>query len=149
LGSMYNNLERRRKIWGLGTDQRTEFIQSARLQMFDPAQHHVMIWLGRGGACRAVLQKSRRALLEILKSRDLTFGVLAKERCNGDPAKRTGNEYMYQELATANIEDLKAAGPKKIVTSCPHCVKTIGSDYRKFGYEVEIVHSSVYVEELM
>src|SRR4029077_6351782 len=71
-----------------------------------------------------------------------------KERCTGDPAKRTGNEYMYQELATGNIEDLKAAGPKTILTSCPHCVKTIGHDYRKFGYEVEIVHSSVYVEKL-
>jgi Fe-S oxidoreductase len=55
---------------------------------------------------------------------------------------------MYQELANANIEDLKAAGPKTIVTSCPHCVKTIGADYRKFGYDVNIVHSSVFVEEL-
>jgi len=55
---------------------------------------------------------------------------------------------MFQELATGNIEDLKAASPKTIVTSCPHCVKTIGNDYRKFGYTVEIVHSSVYVEEL-
>ena len=74
--------------------------------------------------------------------------MLSKERCNGDPAKRTGNEYMYQELANANIADLKAAGPKKILTSCPHCVKTIGDDYRKFGYEVEIVHSAVFVEEI-
>ena len=74
--------------------------------------------------------------------------MLSKEQCTGDPAKRTGNEYMFQELANANIEDLKAAGPKKILTSCPHCVKTIGDDYQKFGYEVEIVHSSVYVEEL-
>jgi Fe-S oxidoreductase len=55
---------------------------------------------------------------------------------------------MYQELANANIADLKAAGPKKIITSCPHCVKTIGDDYRKFGYTVEIVHSAVFVEEL-
>ena len=78
----------------------------------------------------------------------MKFGVLSKEKCNGDPAKRTGNEYMFQELANANIEDLKAAGPKKILTSCPHCVKTIGDDYKKFGYEVEIVHSSVYIEEL-
>src|SRR4030095_5501698 len=55
---------------------------------------------------------------------------------------------MYQELATGNIEDLKAAAPKKILTSCPHCVKTIGQDYVKFGYQVEVVHSSVFVEEL-
>jgi Fe-S oxidoreductase len=56
---------------------------------------------------------------------------------------------MYQELATANIGELRTAGPKKILTSCPHCVKTIGDDYRKFGYEVEIVHSAVYIEELL
>src|SRR5262249_57728088 len=76
------------------------------------------------------------------------LGGRGKERWNGDPGKRNGNEYMYQELANANIADLKAAGPKKILTSCPHCVKTIGDDYRKFGYDVEIVHSAVFVEEL-
>jgi Fe-S oxidoreductase len=87
-------------------------------------------------------------MFEILRAKRVRFGVLSKERCTGDPAKRTGNEYMYQELANGNIQDLKAAGPKKILTSCPHCVKTIGDDYRKFGYEVEIVHSAVYIEEL-
>jgi Fe-S oxidoreductase len=148
LGSMYNNLERRSNIWGLGYDQRTKFVQSAGLATFDPTQHDVMIWLGCAGSFDADFQKSLRSLFEILSSRGIKFGVLSKERCTGDPAKRTGNEYMYQELATANIEDLKAAAPKKIVTSCPHCVKTIGNDYRKFGYDVEIVHSSVYVEEL-
>ena len=56
---------------------------------------------------------------------------------------------MYQELATGNIEDLKAAGPKKILTSCPHCVKTIGDDYRQFGYDVEVVHSAVFVDDLL
>ncbi len=81
--------------------------------------------------------------------KSVKFGVLSKERCTGDPAKRTGNEYMYQELATGNIAEFTSAGVKKILTSCPHCVKTIGDDYRKFGYEVEIVHSSVFVEELL
>jgi Fe-S oxidoreductase len=148
LGSMYNNLERRSNIWGLGYDQRTKFIQSAGLETFDPAKHDVLVWLGCAGSFDADFQKSLRSLFEILRAKRVTFGVLAKERCNGDPAKRTGNEYMYQELATANIEDLKAAAPKKILTSCPHCVKTIGNDYAKFGYQVEIVHSSVFVEEL-
>jgi Fe-S oxidoreductase len=148
LGSMYNHLERRSNIWGLGYDQRTKFVQSAGLEIFDPTKHDVMIWLGCAGSFDADFQKSLRSLFEILRARKVSFGVLSKEKCTGDPAKRTGNEYMFQELATANIEDLKAAGPKTIVTSCPHCVKTIGNDYRKFGYEVEIVHSSVYVEEL-
>ena len=113
-----------------------------------PRKHDVLVWLGCAGSFDADFQKSLRSLFEILRARGVTFGVLSKEKCTGDPAKRTGNEYMFQELANANIEDLKAAGPKKILTSCPHCVKTIGNDYRKFGYDVEIVHSSVFVEEL-
>ena len=149
LGAMYLNLERRSNIWGLGYDQRTKFIQAAQLEIFDPAKHDVLVWLGCAGSFDADFQKSLRSLFSILRAKHVRFGVLAKERCNGDPAKRTGNEYMYQELATGNIEDLKNAGVKKIVTSCPHCVKTIGADYSKFGYQVEIVHSSVFVEELL
>src|SRR5438874_826854 len=149
LGAMYLNLERRSNIWGLGYDQRTKFIQGAQLETFDPAKHDVLVWLGCAGSFDADFQKSLRSLFEILRTRQVKFGVLSKERCTGDPAKRTGNEYMFQELANGNIEDLKAAGVKKILTSCPHCVKTIGNDYRKFGYEVEIVHSSVFVEELL
>ena len=148
LGGVYNNLERRGNIWGLGYDQRQKFVDATALETFDPLKHDVMVWLGCAGAFEADFQKSLRALFDILRARGVRFGVLSKERCTGDPAKRTGNEYMFQELATANIADLKAAGPKKILTSCPHCVKTIGNDYRKFGYDVEIVHSSVYVEEL-
>ena len=149
LGAMYTNLERRSNIWGLGYDQRTKFVQAAGLETFDPARHDVLIWLGCAGSFDADFQKSLRALFSILNAKGIRFGVLAKERCNGDPAKRTGNEYMYQELATANIGDFKAAGVKKIVTSCPHCVKTIGADYAKFGYVVDIVHSSVFVEALL
>jgi Fe-S oxidoreductase len=148
LGSMYNNLERRSNIWGLGYDQRARFVHAAGLETFAAAQHDLLMWLGCAGSFDADFQKSLRSLFEILRGRGVRFGVLSKERCTGDPAKRTGNEYMYQELATGNIDDLKAAGAKKILTSCPHCVKTIGEDYRKFGYQVEIVHSAVYVEEL-
>ena len=149
LGAVYNHLERRGNIWGLGYDQRQKFVQSAGLETFDPSKHDVLVWLGCAGAFEADYQKSMRSLFDILRARGVRFGVLSKERCTGDPAKRTGNEYMYQELAKGNIEDLKAAGPKKILTSCPHCVKTIGDDYRQFGYDVEIVHSAVFVDDLL
>jgi Fe-S oxidoreductase len=148
LTPMFTNLERRQNIWGLLYDQRAKFVQGAALETFDPQKHEYLIWLGCAGAFEADYQKALRSLFSLLKGAGKTFGVLSKERCNGDPAKRTGNEYMYQELATQNIEDLKAAGVKKIVTSCPHCVKTIGHDYRMLGYEVEIVHSASLVEEL-
>ena len=149
LGAMYNHLERRSNIWGLGYDQRTKFVESAGLETFDPAKHDVLVWLGCAGSFDADFQKSLRALFSILNTKRVRFGVLSRERCTGDPAKRTGNEYLYQELATGNIDTLKAAGVKKIVTSCPHCMKTIGADYAKFGYSVEMTHSSVFVEELL
>ena len=148
LGGVYNHLERRGNIWGLTYDQRQKFVESAGLEIFDPARHEVLVWLGCAGAFEADFQKSLRSLFAILRARKTTFGVLSKERCTGDAAKRTGNEYMFQELAKGNIDDLRAAGPKTIVSSCPHCVKTIGDDYRRFGYEVTIVHSSVFVERL-
>jgi Fe-S oxidoreductase len=148
LGAMYNNLERRSNIWGLSYDQRQKFVDGAALEIFDPRTHDVLVWLGCAGAFEADFQKSLRSMFEILRAKRVRFGVLSKERCTGDAAKRTGNEYMYQELAQANIESLKAASPKTILTSCPHCVKTIGEDYRKFGYTVNIVHSAVFIEEL-
>ena len=149
LGAMYNHLERRKNIWGLGYDQRQKFVTSAALETFDPGRHDVLVWLGCAGAFEADFQKSLRSLFDILRARHVRFGVLSKEQCTGDPAKRTGNEYMFQELANANIEELKRAGPKTILTSCPHCVKTIGDDYRRFGYEVDVIHSSVFVAELL
>jgi Fe-S oxidoreductase len=149
LAGVYNHLERRGNIWGLGADQRQKFVDASSLETFDPAKHDVLVWLGCAGSFEADYQRSMRALFEILRAKNVRFGVLSKERCTGDPAKRTGNEYMFRELADANIVDLKAAGPKQILTSCPHCVKTIGDDYRRLGYAVDIVHSAVFVDRLL
>jgi Fe-S oxidoreductase len=129
-------------------EQRSKFVQAAAFETFDPAKHEYLIWLGCAGAFEADFQKAIRSLAELLRHNGKTFGVLSKERCTGDPAKRTGNEYMFQELAGQNIDDLKTAGVKKIVASCPHCVKTIGHDYRMMGYDVEIVHSAQLLEQL-
>ncbi len=149
LAAVYNNLERRGNIWGLTYDQRQKFISSAGLETFDAGKHEYLMWLGCAGNFEADYQKSLRSLFDILRAKKVTFGVLEKERCNGDPAKRTGNEYLFQELANQNIEELKSAGAKKILTSCPHCLKTIGHDYRMFGFEAQVTHSAVFVARLM
>jgi Fe-S oxidoreductase len=106
------------------------------------------MWLGCAGAFEADFQKSLRSLFDILRARGVSFGVLAKERCTGDVAKRTGNEYQFQELARANIEDFRAARVTRILTSCPHCLRTLGVDYQAFGFHAEVVHSSVLVDSL-
>ncbi|HYM23901.1 MAG TPA: (Fe-S)-binding protein, partial [Vicinamibacterales bacterium] len=122
---------------------------SAELETFDPARHDVLVWLGCAGSFDADFQKSLKSLFAILRSYGVKFGVLSKEKCTGDPAKRTGNEYMFQELANQNIADLKASRAVKILTSCPHCVKTIGADYKRFGYDVDIIHSAEFVAGLL
>jgi Fe-S oxidoreductase len=142
LTPMFTNLERRQNIWGLMYEQRTKFVQAATFETFDPPNTSTCSGSAAPGRSKRTSRRAIRSLADLLRHTGKTFGVLSKERCTGDPAKRTGNEYMFQELAGQNIEDLKAAGVKKIVASCPHCVKTIGHDYRMMGYEVEIVHSA-------
>ena len=148
LAPIYNNLERRGNLWGQTSDVRQKFVASAQFETFDPAKHEYLLWLGCAGGTEPDFQKSLRSLAEILRAQGKTFGVLSKERCTGDVAKRTGNEYQFQELAAANVGDLQDAGVKKVVTSCPHCLKTLGHDYRQFGFEGKVVHSSVLVEEI-
>jgi Fe-S oxidoreductase len=148
LGAMYNHLERRGNIWGLTSDVRQKFVASAGLETFDPARHEYLMWLGCAGSYEADFQKALRSLFDVLRARGVTFGVLAKERCTGDVAKRTGNEYLFQELATANVADFQAVGVKKILTACPHCLKTLGEDYRAFGFTAEVEHSAVFVSRI-
>jgi Fe-S oxidoreductase len=148
LVGVYTSLERRGNIWGLLYDQRQKFIQAAGVEIFDASRHEYLVWLGCAGAFEADFQKALRALFDVLRARGVTFGVLARERCTGDVAKRTGNEYMFQELAGQNIEELRSAGATRIVTSCPHCLKTIGHDYRMLGYEATVEHSAALVERL-
>jgi Fe-S oxidoreductase len=148
LGAVYNHLERRGNIWGLGADQRQKFVQAAGLEIFDADRHDYLMWLGCAGAFEADFQRALRSLFGILRSCGVTFGVLAKERCTGDVAKRTGNEFQFQELARANIEEFRAARVTRILTSCPHCLRTLGVDYQAFGFQAEVVHSSVLVDGL-
>jgi Fe-S oxidoreductase len=148
LAAVYNHLERRGNIWGLGADLRQKFVQAAGVELFDAGRHEYLVWLGCAGAFEADFQKSLRSLFDILRACGVTFGVLPKERCTGDVAKRSGNEYQFQELARANIDDFTAAGVTRILTSCPHCLRTLGEDYREFGFKAEVVHSSVLVASI-
>ena len=130
--AMYNNLERRRQHLGprLRPAAEVRRVGGAR-DLRSGAARRAGVARMRGRVRGRLPEVAAVALRASSARSGVTFGVLSKERCTGDPAKRTGNEYMFQELATGNIEDLKAAGPKKILTSCPHCVKTIGDDYRQ------------------
>ncbi len=88
--------------------------------------------------------------MKLLKAADVDFAILgAEERCTGDAALRLGNDYLYQMLAGQNIETLKSKGVKKIITSCPHCMQTLGKEYRVLGGEFEVVHHSQILDRLI
>ena len=148
LGKVYNHLERRGNVWGLVYDQRQRFIDSTNVEIFDPSRHEYLIWLGCAGSFDVDFQNSLRSLFSILEYHGKKFGVMSKERCTGDAAKRTGNEYMFQELANKNVRDLQAVRASSVVTACPHCLKALGSDYREFGFDGKVIHAASLVNEL-
>jgi Fe-S oxidoreductase len=149
LATVYNNLERRGNIWGFTAEAREAFVAAAGFETFNQAKHEYLLWLGCAGSFDPDFQKALRSLGQVLRSRGVTFGVLAKERCTGDPAKRTGNEYLFQELAASNVDDFRRAGVRRILTGCPHCVKTLGDDYRPFGFDGKVAHAARFVAGLV
>ena len=91
-----------------------------------------------------------RAFVKICRAAGVSVGVLGKEeRCCGEPLRKLGNEYLYQQTARANIEAIRARAPRKIVTTCPHCLQALGFDYRELGLDVEVEHHATFVERLV
>lgn len=111
-----------------------------------------LLWVGCAGAFNPDAQETVRAVATILHSAGISFAVLGDaETCTGDPARRAGNEYLYFELASANIETLNEAGAdkKKIVTSCPHCLSTIGGEYGELGGHFTVYHHTQMISDLV
>jgi Fe-S oxidoreductase len=89
------------------------------------------------------------ALAKVLRHLGISYGVLKKERCTGDAARRLGNDLLFQTLAEQNIDEIGRSGVKKLLSICPHCVRTLGEDYREFGAEITIEHHSELLARLL
>src|SRR5262249_34858491 len=126
---------------GFAASDRQKFIEKAELPIYDGTQEYCL-WLGCMGAYDPQGRETVIALARLMRHAGITFGVLRKEKCNGDPARRLGNDLAFTQLAEANIESIQAAGVKKMVAPCPHCVRTIGTDWREAGATFEIEHHS-------
>lgn len=141
---LFLNLERNGNALGLSSTERDKFIARNELPYFDGSQEYCL-WMGCMGSYDPQGREIILSLVKVLKYLDVTFGVLRKERCNGDPARRLGNDLAFQQLAEANIETLKAAKARKLLSICPHCVRTISTDWREFGAAFDIEHHSVFL----
>ena len=135
------NLERNGNALGFPSSERQKFIERNQLPLYDGAQEYCL-WLGCMGGYDPRGREIVLALTGVLKHAGVTFGVLASERCTGDPARRLGNDLAVSQLAEANIERLRAAKVGKMVSICPHCVRTMGQDWREFGGTFAVEHHS-------
>jgi Fe-S oxidoreductase/nitrate reductase gamma subunit len=110
----------------------------------------VLLWVGCGGALVERNQKVVRALAQLLDKAGVKFAILGREeKCTGDPARRIGNEFLFEQLAQENIATLDRYAVKKIVTSCPHCFNTFRNEYPQFGGRYEVYHHSEYLARLV
>lgn len=144
---LFLNLERNGNSLGFAASERQKFIEKSALPIYDGSQEYCL-WLGCMGAYDPQGRDIVLALTRLLRHAGVTFGVPRKEKCTGDPARRLGNDLAVSQLAEANIETLRSAGVKKMVSICPHCVRTIGTDWREFGATFEIEHHSELLARL-
>src|SRR5258705_11248363 len=113
-------------------------------------QPEVLFWVGCAGSFDDRAKKITKAFVRILNRANVSFAVLGtEESCNGDPAKRAGNEFLFQMQAMMNITNLNNYGVKKIVTACPHCFNTLKNEYPELGGNYEVIHHTQLLQSLL
>jgi Fe-S oxidoreductase len=154
-GTMLRNIEQHGNPWGLSSRARTEWVEGLDFEVPVVTDHipddvEYLYWVGCAGALDDRARRSTRAIARLLHHAGVRFAILGpRESCTGDPARRLGMEYVWQEQAKANIETLDGAGVRTIVTSCPHCFNTIGREYPALGGNYEVVHHSQLLGRLV
>ena len=139
-------LERNGNALGFSSAERDKFVQKQRLPIFDGTQEYCL-WLGCMGAYDPQGREIIAAFARVMDHLGTTYGVLSKEKCNGDPARRLGNDLLFQQLAEQNLETLRQSKAAKVVSICPHCVRTISTDWKEYGEAPPIEHHSEFMAQ--
>ena len=110
----------------------------------------ILFWVGCAGSFDQRAQKITKAFVTILDKTNISYAILGKEEmCTGDPARRAGNEFIFQMMAWQNIQILNTYGVKKIVTACPHCFNTLKNEYPELGGNYEVIHHASFLQQLI
>jgi Fe-S oxidoreductase len=118
--------------------------------MADTTDAEYLFWVGCAGALDDRKKKVTRSVARILQNAGVSFAILGgEERCNGDTARRLGNEYLAKMLIEENVRTMKNYGVKKVITSCPHCFNTLKNEYPDFGLQLEVIHHSELIADLL
>src|SRR5262245_12558926 len=154
LGTAYRSMENNANPWGMSQGDRAGWTSKvgdvAIVDGSSPLDHEYLYWVGCAGSFDDKNQKVTIAMAKLLQRAGIDFAILGPaENCTGDPARRSGNEYIFQMLAMQNVETLNGMGVKKIITQCPHCFNTLMNEYPQLGGHYEVVHHSQFLDWLV
>jgi Fe-S oxidoreductase len=139
-------IEKNGNALGFSSSEREKFITKQAFPIFDGSQEYCL-WLGCMGGYDPQGKEIISSFARVMEYLGTSYGVLRKEKCTGDPARRLGNDLAFGEMAQQNLENLKSNKVKKIVSICPHCVRTISQDWREYGDPPEIIHHSEFLAQ--
>ena len=151
-GTMLRDVGRSSNPWGKPQSERAAWADGLGVRVLEPGDPapEVLYWVGCAASFDERARASARATATLLLHAGLDVGILGpRESCTGDPARRMGDEFTFQEQARRNVATLGEAGVTRIVTSCPHCFNTLGSEYTDFGGTYEVVHHTELLAELL
>jgi len=154
-GLLLRNMENQGDPWGLGSSKRTEWLSALDFEVpvLDgpiPDDVEYLYWVGCAGSLDERGRKQVESTARMLHRAGVSFAILGpRESCSGDPARRMGNEYLFQEMAKANIATLNEVRAKKIVASCPHCFNTLKNEYPSLGGDYEVIHHAQLLSHLV
>jgi Fe-S oxidoreductase len=151
LQAAFRGMERNVNPWNISPAERLKWADGLPVTTIeDNPDPEILWWVGCAPATEVRAQKVARAFATILNKAGVNYAVLGKiEQCTGDSARRAGNEYLFNEMASANVELLNSFSPKRIVTTCPHCLHTLKNEYPAFGGNYTVIHHSQFIDELI
>jgi Fe-S oxidoreductase len=145
------NIEKNSNPWGVGNQNRGNWAKDLDVPLAGKdGVGEYLYWVGCAGSFDDRNQKVSKAIVTLLREAGVSFSILGKdEKCCGDPARRIGNEYLFQSLAQENIATLNALGVKKVIAQCPHCFNTLKNEYPRFGGDYEVIHHTQLLADLL
>jgi Fe-S oxidoreductase len=150
LQAAFRGMERNVNPWNIPPADRMKWADGMTVPTIEENPNpDILWWVGCAPATDVRAQKVARAFAQVLNHAGVNFAVLGKsEQCTGDSARRAGNEYLFNELASSNVEMLNSLAPKRIVTTCPHCLHTLKNEYPAFGGIYTVIHHTQLINEL-
>jgi len=148
--ALFENTEQRSNPWGIAPGERIKWAAEMDVKPFDVSQTEYLFYVGCAGAFDARYRRVTLAVAKILDAGGISWGILGRdEMCCGDSLRRLGNEFVFDNIAKENIKMFEEKGIKKVITQCPHCYSTLKNDYRQYGIELEVIHHTELISNLI